>query len=82
MELFKGKKLTAIQPLESLEVLEIKPDKEVLYNLLLGHGNVCKPLVKPGDIILVNQPIAEAGGAEKKYIYSSISGKVVKLIDS
>jgi len=44
-------------------------------------GAAAKPIVKPGDLVQVGQPIAEAAGPVSAPIHASVSGKVKKLDD-
>ena len=53
--------------------------KRVTIPMAMHIGAPAKPIVKVGDTVLVGQRIAEAGGAVSSPIYSSVSGKVMRI---
>ena len=59
--------------------LKMTPPKEVLLPMSQHIGAPATPVVKVGDEVKVGQLIAEASGYVSSPIYSSVSGKVVKL---
>jgi len=57
------------------------PPKEVLLPMSQHIGAPATPVVKVGDEVKVGQLIAEASGYVSSPIYSSISGKIIKIED-
>lgn len=55
--------------------------KSVLLPLCQHIGSPATPIVKVGDTVKVGQKIAEASGYVSSPIYSSVSGRVVKIED-
>ncbi|WP_426349526.1 4Fe-4S dicluster domain-containing protein [Alloiococcus sp. CFN-8] len=82
MGLFKREKVLINNRLDSLNLEVIDAGEEVVYNLILGNDNVYKPTVKVGDEIEVGMAIAKSTLIPEGFLYSSVSGKVKKLIDS
>lgn len=64
---------------ENMPAVRIKPSGEVLLLMSQHIGAPAKPIVKAGDEVLVGQLVAEASGVVSSPIYSSVSGKVVKI---
>ncbi len=56
--------------------------KEILLPMDQHIGAPATPVVKAGDAVRVGQLVAEASGAVSAPIYSSVSGKVLKIEDS
>lgn len=71
---FDGKDMSKEFP-----VKEIFPETEVVYPVSQHIGAPAKPVVQPGDAVLVGQTIAEAGGFVSVDICSSVSGVVKKI---
>ena len=82
MGLFKREKMLLNNKLTSLNPEVIVAGDEVVYNLVLGSDNVYKPVVKGGTEIEVGMAIAQNVLNPEEYLYSSVSGKVLKLNDS
>ena len=59
--------------------VKMMPPKEVLLPVSQHLGAPATPVVKVGDEVKVGQLVAEAGGFVSSPIYSSVSGKVVKI---
>ena len=59
--------------------VKMMPPKEVLLPMSQHLGAPATPVVKVGDEVKVGQLVAEAGGFVSSPIYSSVSGKVVKI---
>ncbi len=59
--------------------VRMTPPKEVLLPMCQHIGAPATPIVKVGDEVKVGQKIAEAGGYVSSPIFSSVSGKVVKI---
>ena len=55
--------------------------KEILLPLSQHIGAPAIPIVKVGDTVTVGQKLAEANGYVSAPIYSSVSGKVIKIED-
>ncbi len=53
--------------------------KRVTIPMAMHIGAPAKPIVKVGETVLVGQMIAEAGGAVSSPVYSSVSGKVIRI---
>ena len=62
-----------------MQPVKMTPPKEIVLPMSQHIGAPATPVVKVGDEVKVGQLIAEAGGFVSSPIYSSISGKVVKL---
>lgn len=71
---FEGKDLS-----KDLPVKKILPTGELVFPLSQHIGAPAKPIVEPGDKVLIGQTIAEAGGFVSTDICSSISGTVKKI---
>lgn len=71
---FEGKDLS-----KDLPVKKILPAGELVFPLSQHIGAPAKPIVEPGDKVLVGQTIAEAGGFVSTDICSSVSGTVKKI---
>lgn len=82
MELFSNIKSPKKFRLISDSLYEIKPGNEMYYNLVSSHGNVCTPAVKIGDEVKVFQIIGEPKDEESTPVISTVSGKVIKVMDS
>lgn len=61
---------------ENSAIRKVFPDGEMVYPLSQHIGAPAKPLVKPGDHVLMGQQIAEPGGVISAAICSSVSGTV------
>ena len=62
-----------------MQPVKMETPKEVLLPMSQHLGAPATPVVKVGDEVKVGQLIAEANGFVSSPIYSSVSGKVVKL---
>lgn len=62
-----------------MQPVRMTPPKEVLLPMSQHLGAPATPVVKVGDEVKVGQLIAEANGFVSSPIYSSVSGKVVKI---
>lgn len=71
---FEGKDMS-----KDLSVKKIFPIGELVFPLSQHIGAPAKPIVEPGDKVLVGQTIAEAGGFVSTDICSSVSGIVKKI---
>lgn len=71
---FEGKDMSKDFP-----VKKILPEGEMVFPLSQHIGAPAKPVVEPGDKVLVGQTIAEAGGFVSVDICSSVSGTVKKI---
>ncbi|MBR7014009.1 MAG: electron transporter RnfC, partial [Prevotella sp.] len=56
--------------------------QQAVFPLSQHIGAPAKPVVKKGDEVKVGTLLAEAGGFVSAPIYSSVSGKVLKIADS
>ena len=65
----------------SKPVLRIPTPKAVTIPMSMHIGAPSTPIVKVGDEVKVGQKIAEASGFVSVPVYSSVSGKVTKIID-
>ena len=65
----------------SLKAVAIPTPKEVVIPMNMHIGAPAKPIVKVGDIVLVGQKIAEAGGYISSPVHAPISGKIKKIED-
>lgn len=72
---YEGKELSRDIPVKSFDF-----DGDFVYPMSQGLGAPSKPIVKPGDPVLVGQKIAEPGGFIGAVVTSSVSG-VVKAIE-
>ncbi len=61
---------------ENAQTVRLEAKGELVYLMNQHIGAPAKPLVKPGDRVLVGQMIAEAGGFVSAAICSSVSGTV------
>ena len=61
--------------------VRIAPPKTVTIPMVMHIGKPAVPTVKVGDLVKVGTKIGEADGYISSNVYSSVSGKVVKLID-
>ncbi len=59
----------------------ILPKGDVTIMLQQHIGAPCKPLVKPGDEVLVGQKIGDSDAFVSAPVHSSVSGKVKKITD-
>lgn len=59
--------------------VKMNPKGDILLPLAQHIGTPATPIVKAGDEVLVGQKVAEASGAVSSPIYSSVSGKVLKI---
>ncbi len=64
---------------EGIRAVRMTPPKEVLLPVAQHIGAAAVPVVKAGDEVKVGQLIAEASGAMSAHLYSSVSGKVLKI---
>ena len=62
-------------------VIRIDVPQKVTIPMLQHIGKPAIPTVKVGDIVKVGTKIGEADGYISSSVYSSVSGKVVKLAD-
>ena len=62
-------------------VKRMTPPQKVVIPMSMHIGKPARPTVKLGDLVKVGSLIAEADGLVSSPIYSSISGKVVKIQD-
>ena len=62
-----------------MQPVKMTPPKEVVLSMSQHLGAPATPVVKVGDEVKVGQLIAEASGFVSSPIYSSVSGKVVKI---
>lgn len=69
----KGTKDSPVARLENVKTVTIPMSMHI--------GKPAKPLVKVGDTVKIGTKIGEADGKVSSDIFSSVSGKVVKLID-
>ncbi len=63
------------------EAVRMTPPKTVILPMSMHIGKPSKPIVKVGDIVNVGTLIAEQDGFISSPVYSSVSGKVVKISD-
>lgn len=82
MELFSNIKSPKKFKLISDSLEEIKPGNEMYYNLVSSHGNVCASTVKIGDEVKVFQVIGEPKDDNSTPVFSTVSGKVIKILES
>ena len=68
---YEGKELT-----EDKEIRPLLPKSDLVYPLSQHIGAPATPVVKKGDVVLVGQLIAKAGGFVSANIHSSVSGTV------
>ena len=61
--------------------MRMETPKTVTIPMSMHIGAPAKHIVRVGDAVKVGTLIAEAGGAVSSPIYSSVSGKVTKIID-
>lgn len=66
----------------NLSPVKMELPKEVLLPMDQHIGAPAIPVVKVGDEVRVGQLVAEANGAVSAPIYSSVSGKVIKIEDN
>ncbi len=59
----------------------ILPKGDVTIMLQQHIGAPCKPLVKPGDLVLVGQKIGDSDAFVSAPVHSSVSGKVKKITE-
>ena len=59
--------------------VKLNPKGDILLPLAQHIGATATPIVKAGDAVLVGQKVAEANGVVSSPIYSSVSGKVLKI---
>ena len=64
---------------KSGEVVHITPPAMVTIPMSMHIGKSAVPTVKVGDVVKVGTKIGEADGIVSSPVYSSVSGKVVKL---
>ena len=62
-------------------VVHLKPPKRVTIPMSMHIGKPAIPTVAVGDLVRIGTKIGEADGYVSTNVYSSISGKVVKLVD-
>ena len=62
-----------------IQPISMPVPKRVIIPMTMHIGAPAKPIVKVGETVLVGQRIAEAGGAVSSPIYSSVSGKVMRI---
>jgi electron transport complex protein RnfC len=61
---------------------EIMPVPDRVYMSMVQHiGAACQPLVSPGDMVKVGQPIGDSDAPVSAPIHSSVSGKVLSIED-
>ena len=58
------------------EIIRLEAKGELVFPMNQHIGAPAKPIVAPGDRVLLGQKIAEAGGFVSAAIYSSVSGTV------
>ena len=61
--------------------VRIDTPKTVTIPMVMHIGKPATPIVKVGDLVKVGTKIGEADGYISSHIYSSVSGKVVKIAD-
>lgn len=71
---YDGKELSKSKPIKVYE-----PTGDLTYLMSQHIGAPAKPLVKPGDQVLVGQKIAEAGGFVSSAVFASVSGTVKSI---
>lgn len=71
---YDGKDLSKDRPIKTYD-----PSGELVYLMSQHIGAPAKPIVQPGDRILVGQKIAEAGGFVSAPVHASVSGTVKSL---
>lgn len=71
---YDGKDLSKNRPIKSYD-----PVGELVYLMSQHIGAPAKPIVQPGDRVLVGQKIAEAGGFVSAPVHASVSGTVKSL---
>ena len=77
---FKGIRLSKPQA-PAAPPSELPAPERVYLPLRQHRGDICKPLVQPGDLVKVGQIIGEADGLEAALVHASVSGKVEQIID-
>lgn len=68
---YDGKELSKSKPIRTYN-----PSGELVYLMSQHIGAPAKPIVAPGDKVLVGQKIAEAGGFVSAPVHASVSGTV------
>ncbi len=63
------------------EIELLLPEGDVTIMLQQHIGAPCKPLVKPGDEVLVGQKIGDSDSFVSAPVHSTVSGKVKKIMD-
>ena len=63
------------------DVLMMDPPKKVTLSMAMHIGKPAIPCVKVGDLVRIGTKIGEADGYISSPVYSSVSGKVVKLAE-
>ena len=66
---------------QDMPVAHMDPPATVTIPMAMHIGAPATPIVQVGDIVRVGTKIGEAGGAVSSPVYSSVSGKVVKIRD-
>lgn len=82
IDLFKNVKYPQKFKIQCEKLEEINPGHEMYYNLIPFSHNFCKPAVKIGDEVKVFQKIGEPIDEHSVPVYSSVSGKVLNIIES
>lgn len=77
---FKGIRLSK-PPAPAAPPTELPAPERVYLPLRQHRGEICKPLVQPGDLVKIGQIIGEAEGLEAALVHASVSGKVEQIID-
>ena len=68
---YDGKDISKDKP-----TVKLKPGKKLIFPMTQHIGAPAKPIVEPGDRVLVGQKLAEASGFVSSCICSSVSGTV------
>ncbi len=66
----------------SHSAVRITPPKSVTLPTLMHIGKAATPVVKVGDTVSVGTLVAQQNGFISSPVYSSVSGKVTKIIDT
>lgn len=61
--------------------VRMEPPQTVTIPMAMHIGKPAKPIVKVGDLVKVGTKIGEADGPVSANVYSSVSGKVIKLAE-
>ena len=66
---------------QNMPVAHMDPPKTVTIPMSMHIGAPAVPAVQVGDLVRVGTKIGESGGFVSVPVYSSVSGKVVKIYD-